>query len=370
MQTRAAILWSQPGKWEVTEVDLDEPSDHEVLVRIKATGLCHTDDHFLTADVPAAHLPLCGGHEGAGVVEAVGPGVQGLEPGDHIVLSAIPGCGRCRWCASGRQNLCDLAAMLMMGTQLDGTFRMHKDGHDIGQMCMVSTFSEFTVASEYSCVKIPRDIPFDVACLVGCGVLTGWGSAVRAAQVEPGDVVIVMGAGGVGMNAVQGAAHAGAARVIAADPVVFKRETALRVGATDAAATIEEAAELARSLTNGQGADSVIVTVGVVQAEHLGQAFSAIRKGGTMAVTGVGHFETTGVPVNLMELAMFEKRIQGVCAGSLSASKDVPRLLSMYQAGHLKLSELITRTYHLDQINDAYADLHAGRNIRGVVLFD
>jgi S-(hydroxymethyl)glutathione dehydrogenase/alcohol dehydrogenase len=368
VKTRAAVLWSQPGKWEITELDLDDPKEHEVLIKIHAAGICHTDDHMRTGDLPAAHLPLCGGHEGAGVVEKVGSAVQSIAPGDRVVLSFIPGCGRCRWCASGKQNLCDNGAKLMMGSQLDGTFRMHVNGSDVGQMCLVSTFSEYTVVNEHSCVKLDDDIPFDEAALLGCGVPTGWGSAVVAADVQPGDVVIVMGVGGIGHNAVQGAAHAGAAAIVAVDPVEFKRESAVTVGATHACATIAEAKEIVAPLTNGQGADSAIVAVGVVQPEHLGEAFSAISKGGTLVVTGVGRYDAIGVPVSIMELAMFEKRIQGVCYGSLSASKDIPRLLQMRRSGRLKVKELITRRYTLDEVNQAYDDMHAGVNVRGVIV--
>jgi S-(hydroxymethyl)glutathione dehydrogenase/alcohol dehydrogenase len=368
LKTRAAVLWSQPGKWDVTELDLDDPKDNEVMVKIHAAGICHTDDHFRTGDLPAAHLPLCGGHEGAGIVEKVGSAVRSVAPGDRVVLSFIPGCGRCRWCASGKQNLCDNGAKLLMGSQLDGTFRMHKDGTDVGQVCLVSTFSEYTVCNEDSCVKLDDEIPFEEAALVGCAVPTGWGSAVNAAEVKPGDVVIVMGVGGVGHNAVQGAVHCGASAVIAVDPVALKRESAIAVGATHACATIAEAIEIAAPLTDGQGADSVIVTIGVVQPEHLGEAFSAIRKAGTMVVTGVGRADSVGLPISIMELAMYEKRIQGVCYGSMSASKDIPRLLAMRRSGQLKVKELITRTYTLDEVNQAYDDMHAGLNVRGVLV--
>ena len=370
MKTRAAVLFSQPGKWEVTEVDLDEPQANEVLVKIVAAGLCHSDDHMVTGDMPAMKLPMCGGHEGAGIVEAIGPGVTNVAPGDHIVLSFIPGCGRCRWCAGGQQNLCDSGAMLLAGCQLDGTFRMHKDGTDIGQMALVSTFSEYTVVPSISCVKIPDDIPLQEACLVGCGVPTGWGSAVKGAGIEPGDVTIVMGVGGIGINSVQGAKHAGASRIIAVDPVALKRETALQLGATDAVETIGQAAQLAQELTNGQGADNAILTVGVLKGEHIGQAFDAVRKGGTIAVVGLGPVSDMNIPVSPFILTLFQKRIQGVLYGSLSPSKDILRLLSMYQAGQLKLKELVTRTYTLDQINEGYADMHAGKNIRGVIAFD
>ncbi|HET9772621.1 MAG TPA: NDMA-dependent alcohol dehydrogenase, partial [Acidimicrobiia bacterium] len=328
------------------------------------------DDHLVTGDMPAMKLPFAGGHEGAGVVPEVGSAVSTVAPGDHVVLQFIPGCGRCRWCAGGQQNLCDSGAMLLAGCQLDGTFRMHKDGTDIGQMALVSTFSEYTVVPSISCVKIPDDIPLQEACLVGCGVPTGWGSAVKGAGIEPGDVTIVMGVGGIGINSVQGAKHAGASRIIAVDPVALKRETALQLGATDAVETIGQAAQLAQELTNGQGADNAILTVGVLKGEHIGQAFDAVRKGGTIAVVGLGPVSDMNIPVSPFILTLFQKRIQGVLYGSLSPSKDILRLLSMYQAGQLKLKELVTRTYTLDQINEGYADMHAGKNIRGVIAFD
>ena len=344
MKTRAALLFEQPGRWQVCDVELDEPREREVLVRIAAAGLCHSDDHFRLADLPLRKFPYCGGHEGAGVVEAVGPMVKDLKPGDHIVTSFLPICGRCRWCASGMQNLCDSGGRGAGGVPFDGSYRMHYQGQDVAQASFISTFSEWSVMSELSCIKIPDHIPMTSAALLGCGVPTGWGSAVKAAATQPGDVVIVMGVGGLGINAVQGASHAGAARVIAVDPNPFKRETALNLGATDALDDIEAAAELARSLTNGQGADAAIVTVGLLEPEHLAQAFAAIRKAGTLVVTAVANANVVGVPVNLYELAMYQKRIQGVLYGTLSPTADVLRLLALYESGRLKLDELVTRT--------------------------
>lgn len=371
MRTRAALLRQVPGEWEVCDVELDEPRAHEVLVRMAASGLCHSDDHFATGDITVGHLPFCGGHEGAGVIEAVGPGVRGLVPGDRVVTSFIPSCGRCRWCASGQQNLCDNGALMLEGCQLDGSFRMHLDGADVAQAGLVSTFAERSVLPEWSCVKIPGDVPLDVAALLGCGVPTGWGSAVNAAAVSPGDVVIVMGTGGIGINAVQGARHAGASRIIAVDPGEFKREMALRVGATDALADIAEAAELARSLTNGQGADAAVICLGVLRGEHVAAAFAAIRKAGTVVVTAAaGELETAIERLSLLELTMFQKRIQGAIYGMMSPSKDVPRLLSLWRSGALKLEELVSQRYELDAINKGYADMHAGRNIRGLIVFD
>jgi S-(hydroxymethyl)glutathione dehydrogenase/alcohol dehydrogenase len=367
--SRAAVLFEAPGEWEIVEVTVDEPREHEVLVRYVTAGLCHSDDHVAKGDVPMAHLPLCGGHEGAGIVEAVGPGVRDLQVGDHVVAAFIPSCGRCRWCASGMQNLCDNGAFMMMGTQLDSTFRLHYRGQDVAQTSLVSTFSEYSVLPEWGAIKIDKSVPLQTAALVGCGVPTGWGSAVNAANVRPGDVVIVMGTGGIGMNAVQGAKHAGASRIIACDTAPFKRESALKLGATDAVETMVQAQDLAQSLTNGQGADSAIVTVGVAEGYHLAQAFAAIRKAGTVVLTAVANIDAKEIPINLFELAMFQKRIQGALFGMMSPPAAIPYFLNLYQSGDLLLDELVTRRYALDEINIGYADMHAGLNIRGVVDF-
>lgn len=374
MKTTAALLWQAPGTWDVREVDLDPPQAGEVLVKVMASGLCHSDDHFAQGDIPFHSYPACGGHEGAGIVEAVGPGVTRVAPGDHVVTSFIPACGRCRNCVTGRQNICVNGALITVGTQLDGTFRMHADGpdgrrHGVAQNACISTFSERTVMPEASATPIRQDVPFEVAAIVGCAVPTGWGSAVRAAGIEAGDVVIVMGTGGIGMNAVQGARFVGAGHVIAVDPVDTKRELALTLGATEAVADIAEADELARSLTNGQGADSAIVCVGIVTGEHIGQAYATIRVGGTVVVTSAANHALTGIPVPLLDLALHEKRIQGALYGMGGPAREIPLLLDLYRQGALKLDELVTRTYDIEQINEAYGDMHKGLNIRGVISF-
>jgi S-(hydroxymethyl)glutathione dehydrogenase/alcohol dehydrogenase len=368
MKTRGAVLHESPGKWEIADIDVEEPRQGELLLRMVASGLCHSDDHMSTGDLPPGILPIAGGHEGAGVVAAVGPNTPGWEVGDHVVMSFLPGCGRCRWCASGMQNLCDLGANLMTGCRADGSFRMSIDGQPIGQLCGISTFSRETLIDVSSAVKVDRDLPLETACLVGCGVGTGWGSAVNSAQVKPGQTVIIMGIGGIGINAVQGASHAGATHVIAVDPVEFKRETAQALGATHAFATIEEAADFARSVTNGQGADAAVVTTGVLKTEHVAQAFAAIRKAGTVVVTGIGNADEQ-VSVPAFELTLYQKRIQGSLFGASSPSRDIPWMLQMYQSGQLKLDELITRKYKLEEINQGYADMHAGKNIRGVIVY-
>lgn len=367
MQTQAALLFEQPGHWQTTTVELDEPGPGEVLVEMVAAGLCHSDDHMATGASRVGTLPLCGGHEGAGIVRQVGPGVTTLAEGDHITTSFIPACGRCRWCAEGKQELCDMGALILTGTQIDGSYRMHTGDRAVGSSATLGTFSQWQVYSEICCIKVDRDIPLDVAALVSCGVPTGWGSATNVADVQVGDVVIVMGCGGIGMNAIQGAAHKGAGRVIAVDPQPFKREMAMKLGATDAFGDIAEARELARSLTNGQGADSAIVTIGVVEGQHVVDAFGSIRKAGTVVVTGIGR--VADVPIDLFELSMFQKRILGCIFGNASPRSQVPRLLELYRSGTLKLDELITTRYRIDEVDQGYADMHAGKNIRGIVDF-
>jgi NDMA-dependent alcohol dehydrogenase len=372
LTTRAAALRQAPGRYETLELELDEPGPEEIRVRMMAAGLCHSDDHAATGDMPTRLFPLVGGHEGAGIVESVGPGVREFAEGDRVVFSFMPACGRCWFCAHDMQNLCDRGADILAGHRpgQPDSFRFSLDGRPVGQLCGLGLFSEYTIAHVHSAIRLPDDVGFDVACLTGCGVGTGWGSAVNCAEVRPGQTVIIMGIGGIGINAVQGAAHAGADTVIAVDPVALKRDAAHRFGATHAFADIEEATEFARSITNGQGADSAIVTIGVVRSAHIGQAFRAIRKGGTVVVTGLGDTESAAGMINLHELTLYQKRIQGALFGGSAPTADIPRQLAMYRQGTLKLDELITRRYTLDQVAEGYEDMHAGRNLRGVVEFD
>ncbi|GAA3397897.1 NDMA-dependent alcohol dehydrogenase [Cryptosporangium minutisporangium] len=371
--TRASLVRKAPGRYETAEVELDDPRQGEVTVKLAASGLCHSDDHVATGDVPVGIYPFAGGHEGAGVVTAVGPDTPGYEVGDHVVFSFLPACGHCEFCARGLSNLCDLGASLLTGARASDptSFRMHlPDGTPVGQQCGISTFSEYTTASVDSVVKISSDVPLKAAALVGCGVPTGWGAAVNSANITPGATVIVAGIGGIGANALQGAVHAGALHVLAVDPVEFKREKAREFGATHAFGTIDEAAEFARSVTNGQGADATIVTIGVVRGEHVAEALASIRKAGTVVLTGLGDITATGAPIALGDLTLMQKRLQGSLFGQSNPRHDIPNLLRMYRAGQLKLDELITREYTLDQVAQAYEDMHAGRNIRGVVVFD
>jgi NDMA-dependent alcohol dehydrogenase len=371
MKSRAAIVRTVPGHYEVVEVEVEDPRPGEITVRMVASGLCLSDEHLTSGELPAGILPMCGGHEGSGKVVAVGPGTFGFEIGDHVVLSATPACGRCRYCATGHQTLCDFSAKLLGGARFDepGSYRMHYDGGPVGQWCGISTFSEYSTVSIQSAVRIPKEMPLDRACLIGCGVNSGWGATVNSGQVKPGDTVIVMGCGGVGNFAVQGAAHAGALYVIACDPVASKREHAMAVGATHGSAGIEEAATLARELTNGQGADCCAITLGTMRPEHLQQAVAAVGRKGTVVCTAVGKSTDVDFKLSVFDLIVSQKRIQGSMAGAVSPTWDILKMIRLYQGGRLKLDSAITQTYSLDEINDGYRDLRSGKNIRGVILF-
>jgi S-(hydroxymethyl)glutathione dehydrogenase/alcohol dehydrogenase len=369
MKTRAAVLRDLGKDWEITELELDPPKDGEVLIRFVAAGLCHSDDHLRTGDIPVRY-PIVGGHEGAGIVEETGAGVSRVKPGDHVVCSFLPVCGHCRFCARGQTNLCDLGALLFDNCLPDGTFRFHGDGEDFGQMCLLGTFSQRAVVSEHSCVKIDDDLPLETAALVGCGVPTGWGTAVNAGGVRPGDTTVIYGIGGVGINAVQGAVFAGASNVIAVDPLACKTEAAASLGATHTAANAEEAQEIIAEVTRGVGADQALVTVGVVTEEVIAAAFAAIRKRGTVVITGIAGPGKNTIQLPSFELTVMEKRIQGALFGGGNPFDEIPRMLELYRAGRLKLDELVTTRYRLEEVNQGYRDMLDGRNIRGLLIHE
>jgi len=314
VKTKAAVLREVGSPFEIVELDLDPPKAGEVLIRYVAAGLCHSDEHLRQGDI-VPRFPVVGGHEGAGIIEEVGPGVTRLKPGDHVICSFLPVCGHCRWCSTGKSNLCDQGATILDGVMTDGTYRFHKDGEDYGGMCMLGTFSEFSVISENSAIKVDDDLPLDVVVLIGCGVPTGWGSAVHAAETEAGDTIAIYGIGGIGINSVQGAALAGARNVVAIDPLANKREMAEKLGATHTCETAEEAQELITELTRGVGADKAIVTVGVVDSAVVTSAFHAIRKGGTVVVTGLADPTKTTIELPGALLTLFEKTIKGSLFG-------------------------------------------------------
>jgi S-(hydroxymethyl)glutathione dehydrogenase/alcohol dehydrogenase len=381
MKSRAAVLHGIGQEWQIEEIEVDAPKAGEVIVEWKAAGLCHSDEHLITGDIvpPEESWPLMGvdefwpvigGHEGAGVIAEVGPGVTSVAVGDHVSASFVPSCGRCRYCSTGRQNLCDAGAgAFLKGMATDGTTRHHlSDGRDPLLFAKLGTFSQYSCVTTDQVIKVDTDLPFGAVALVSCGVATGWGSATNRAAVAPGDVVVVVGIGGIGINAVQGAAMAGARRVVAIDPIEFKREKAMEFGATEAFTSMEEALPAVMELTEGMMADKVIMTPGVLYGDMMALGTQLAGKGSTIVVTAIAPMTQTESSVNLFELAMWNKEIKGTIFGSLNPRADIPKLLNMYRDGQLKLDELITNRYSLDEINDGYQAMRDGTNIRGVIV--
>ena len=369
MRTEAAILWDRGQPWSVEEIELDPPKAGEVLVEMVASGMCHSDDHARTADLPTL-LPLIGGHEGAGIVLEVGPGVTKVAPGDHIVFSFVPACGRCQPCADGHSNLCDNGAALLAGIQLDGTSRHHTlDGRDIYTMVCLGTFGRHSVVNEMSCVKVEDDVPLELACLLGCGVTTGWGSAVYAAEVKPGENVTVIGVGGIGASAIQGARMAGARNIIAIEPVVEKHELAKRFGATHVVGSIAEAHGLVNQVTWGRMCDKVICCVGVGKGEDMASIMQLCAKLGRVVVTNIHPMAEGSININLCDLTLMQKQLVGTIFGSANPQSDIPRLLHLHRSGQLDLPGMVTREYELSEINQGFDDMLAGKNIRGVIRY-
>lgn len=383
MKSRAAILHDVGGPWSVEEFELDRPKAREVLVRTAAAGLCHSDDHILQGDLSASNevmrslelpamFPAIGGHEGAGVVVEVGDGVTLFEPGDHVVMSFIAVCGHCRWCASGKEYLCDVGAgTLSPGMPTDGTFRHHtRTGSNLGHLCKIGAFSEHTVVSQDSLVKIDPSIPLVSAALLSCAIPTGYGSAANRADVRGGDTVVVIGAGGIGTAAIQGAHINGAAWIVAVDPVEFKQKSALRFGATHTCGSTQEALDVVRDLTVGVMADSVVLSPSLIGKPDIEEALALTRKGGNCVVTGMSSLRTRSVHLGLQDFTLMNKNLRGTIFGSCNPRADIPMLARLYQSGRLRLDEMITKRYRLDEINEGYADLLNGDIVRGVIDFD
>ena len=370
MKSNAAILWKVNTPWSVEETELDEPREGEVRVRLAASGLCHSDDHIVKGDLPVG-LPIIGGHEGSGIVEAVGPGVRRLKEGDHVVMAFIPACGHCRWCSSGMSMLCDYGSLTMAGLPIaDQVPRVHARGEGLRAVSMLGTFATDAVVHEDSCVKIDDDMPLEVAALVGCGVTTGYGAAVKQAKVEPGDVVVVVGTGGVGSSAVQGARIAGAEVIVAVDPFEYRREQAkLLFGATHAAASMEEAIPLVSEITRGVMADKTIMAASLMGGDLLMPLMNLTRKGGRICLTSTANPTLDNAGPVLLDLIFGQKEIVGNVLGGCNLHADIPRILSLYRSGLLKLDELVTKTYPLEQVNDGYDDLLNGRIMRGLLTF-
>jgi Zn-dependent alcohol dehydrogenase len=294
--------------------------------------------HIAHGDLEA-RLPMVLGHEGAGIIEEVGPGVTRVKVGDHVVCSFIPNCGSCRYCANGQQSICDMGATILEGYLPGERFPITGPRGQYGAMCMLGTFSQYGVIHQNSAVKVDDDLPLDKAVL-----------------------------GGIGINAVQGARYAGAKYVIAVDPLENKREKAMELGATHAFATVEEAQEAITDLTRGQMADSAILTPGLMTSEIVAGGFNAVGKGGVVVLTGLNKMMEQNIELPGSILTLFRKTVKGSLFGDCNPTTDIPKILGLYQSGDLKLDEIITRTYTLDQVQEGYDDLLAGKNVRGVVV--
>lgn len=369
MKTKAAVSYEAGKPLVIEELELDEPQAGEVLVKMAAVGLCHSDYHVIAGDRPVGMRPMVLGHEGAGIVEAVGPGVTRIKPGDHVVLMFIPSCGKCHFCVSGMTHACVLSANIARGPQLDGTYRLHNQhGQNVGQFCLIGGFSEYTVVNQDSVCVIDESYPFEAACLVGCGVVGGFCAAVNRAKVTPGSSVLVIGVGGVGMNVVQGARAASATTIIAADIVDQKLAWAKDFGATH---TINphktDVVDRVMEITDGAGVDFAFEAIS--SPETIGQAFAATAKLGIVVVIGLTPATADSLPITPLSLVLTQRTLMGTLYGTSNAQVEIPKLLNLYRHGQLKLDELVTNTYSLDEINQGYADMLAGKNIRGVVKF-
>lgn len=366
---KAAVLMDYGQRVTVEDVQLRGPKKEEVLVKMKAAGVCHSDLHVVQADLPLP-VPMVLGHEGAGVVEEVGEGVTHVKKGDHVLLNWIPNCGKCYYCLKGRKDMCDLAQRSAeYGTLLDGTTRFYKGDQEIYQFSMTGTFSEYTVVPANGVIPIRSDVPFPQASLVGCGALTGVGAVINTAKVTPGSSVIVIGAGGVGLNVIQGAKLAGAAKIIAVDVVPEKFDMAKQFGATHTIhAAEEDVIDAVLSLTDGRGADFSFEVIG--RTETIAQAYNVLGKCGLGVVVGISP-PNVNVSINAFSLPSQGKTLTGSWYGQSNPAIDIPMLLDLYMAKKLKLNELISKSYDsLEGINLAFDDLAVGKVARSIINFN
>ncbi len=359
---RAAVL-EAPGTPLVVDdrITLDDPGPGEVQVEVAHCGLCHSDVSVMSGQAPAP-TPVVLGHEASGVVTQVGAGVTSLVPGDHVLLTPIPSCGRCAACLQGRPANCPNVVALVGQTLPDGTTRLRRDGAVVYQGLGVGGFAERTVVVETGAVKVPADLDLGVIAVCGCAVQTGVGAVFNTARVEPGWSVLVMGLGGIGVAIVQGARIAGAARIIVSDPVAARRDAAERFGATDAVdPTTEDVAAACQRLTGGVGIDAAFDAVG--SSALVATGVDACRPGGITVLVGAGPVDDQ-LGISRILLMITEKRLAGSLLGSASAHREVPRLLELYRRGLLDLESMVTSRRPLTEINEAVDDMAAGRGLR------
>jgi S-(hydroxymethyl)glutathione dehydrogenase/alcohol dehydrogenase len=367
MKIKAAVVL-EPKQLTIDTVELDAPKAGELLVKIRAAGVCHSDLHTYQGEL-RTQPPLVLGHEGAGVVEAVGPGVSKVKAGDHILVNWLPSCQLCPTCMNGQPNLCErFASTTFAGALLDGTSRLSTlDGLSLKQYLSASTMAEYVVISEASAIPIPNDVPFEVAAIIGCAVMTGVGAVINTGKATPGSSAAVIGCGGIGLSMIQGCQLAGCHPIIAVDVLDSKLEFARQLGATD---TINgrqvDAVKTLRQLTR-LGPDYVFDSVGA--AVTISQALQAIRPGGTAVIAGL-HAALTEVPIPAASLILQNKSLLGSFYGSGRPQIDLPKLVNLYRAGRLQLDQLISQRYPLEELPQAFHDMEAGHVARGIIVFD
>ncbi|HWX28339.1 MAG TPA: Zn-dependent alcohol dehydrogenase [Steroidobacteraceae bacterium] len=367
-QRAKAVVARERGKPVVVEqIDIEAPRHGEVTIRLTACGVCHSDLSATNGTIPYP-LPLVLGHEGAGVVVAVGDGVSRYAIGDHVVSSFVSMCGRCHYCQTGRPQLC-VQSLQALYTLPDGTVRTHDAaGQPLNVFCGCGVMAELATVHADNLVKIDKEMPLDRAALIACGVMTGVGAAINTARVEAGSVAVIFGCGGVGLNAIQGCAIAGAGMIVAVDTSGLKLDLARKFGATHTfnVSGQENVGKALYKLTGG-GADYAFDCVGLGKISE--QAWGVLRRGGTAVIVGIAG-PADQITLNAQQAAVSEKTLTGSYYGSARPSLDFPRLIGLYRSGRLKLDELITRTYSIDEAPQAFADLGNGREGRGVIIFD
>ncbi len=359
---KAAVCYEFGKPLVIEDIEIRSPGPGEVKVKCSATAICHSDIHLVRGELPFG-APTVGGHETAGFVEEVGEGVNGFQPGDRVLVSLLISCGECVMCTTGRPSLCEYPWERGVSSPYK-----NKDGQALDQAFLTGTFAEYTVVHKSQLVKLPDDMPLDRASLLACGVITGFGAVVWRAKVELGSSVVVVGVGGVGLNAVQGAASVSAYPIIAVDVNDEKLEAAKTFGATHTInSTKVDAIQTVREMTGGRAADYVFVTVGSTKAMEESIAMAAAR--GQVVWVGIPKVTDT-VPVSPFALFREERSVAGCWMGSTNLKNDIPKLVNLYKAGRLKLDELITKYYRLEEINEAMATVERGEALRNIILFD
>ena len=366
MKTRAAIVYEHDQPLVVEDVELDAPAPGQALVKLTASGVCHSDLSVIDGTIPLP-LPAVLGHEGAGIVEEVGAGVKSVKPGDTVMMTFVTPCGHCFHCSRGRPNICIDHWTAPRGFLTDGTQPFHQNGKRFHQMARIGTFADYTVVSANALVPVPSETPLDKAALIGCGVTTGVGAVINTAKVEAGSSMAVIGIGGVGVNVIQGGVLSGAEKIIAIDVVDGKLEAAREFGATHTVNSHDlDPVETVMGLTDEVGVDYAFEVIGNPKTVALG--FDMTRTGGAVVMIGVPRVDAT-LELPAAKIVYGERRVLGSMYGSSRMHADMPRLLRLYRTGKLKVDELVTETYAIEQVNEAFDDLRAGKNIRGLIDF-